>query len=229
MTPWKLSACPFQSYSLQLETQRGSWLLAFSSRRISRRPSALALRSKTESSKTLSSHILEQGVRNSWFGHSDGDNFDAWSPSVAVILQGARQLLIQAIELINEDFLEGVFAAELIDFMVNFVEDPRLVIMDRVVLNRIMHQVLPQPVHYLDVVEVDDHTPTGPTRDVSHLVCLHRHLNILKGRQQGDFEVVAWLRGRSKQGASSKVDSHMTLLNYMESLEEDNKQRHCQT
>lgn len=46
-----------------------------------------------------------------------GLTFNAGSPFVASLLKRALQALVEFVELIDEDLLEGVAAAELIDFV----------------------------------------------------------------------------------------------------------------
>ena len=44
-------------------------------------------------------------------------------------------MLIQAVELLDVDLVQGVFRAELVDLVVNLIIDPRLVVVCRVVLH----------------------------------------------------------------------------------------------
>lgn len=44
-------------------------------------------------------------------------------------------MFIELIELVNVDLMQGVLGAELVDLVMNFVIDPGLIIVDRIVLH----------------------------------------------------------------------------------------------
>ena len=79
--------------------------------------------------------ILGETLWDGGLRDTDGNDFDTWSPSVGVFLKHLNKLLIQLIKLVNEDLLEGVLGAELVDLVMDLVVDPRLVIIHCVVLN----------------------------------------------------------------------------------------------
>jgi hypothetical protein len=64
-------------------------------------------------------------------------------------------LFVQVIELVNIDFLKGVLGAELVDFVVDLVEYPGLVIVNRVILDGVINHFFFEPVHHFDLSEVN--------------------------------------------------------------------------
>eukprot|EP00961_Rhodomonas_salina_P181674 2452520-Rhodomonas_salina.2 len=62
--------------------------------------------------------------------------------------------------------------AELVDLVVDFVEDPQLVVVGTVLLDRLHHVVLLQDVHHLDFVEADHHSTPRAARDRCDFICL---------------------------------------------------------
>lgn len=77
------------------------------------------------------------------------NTLDSRSPLVTSFLQGFSQRFIKNVKLFNKDLLECVAGAELIDFVaeslkyiLNFGEDPSLVVLDGIVFDGLMSQVL---------------------------------------------------------------------------------------
>ena len=83
------------------------------------------------------------------------------------------------------DLLEGVCRAELVDLMVDLVIDPRLVVVDRVVLDRLVHVLALQSVDHLDLVEGDHGAARGAAWDLGHLVRLQSDLYLRAAVRQG--------------------------------------------
>ena len=80
--------------------------------------------------------------------------------------------------------------------LLNFVENPRLIIIDSVVLDCLMHHALFQSVDNLNVIKVYDDTASRPTGNIGHLVRLNCHLDDLIGCYHRQLHVVARLRYR---------------------------------
>lgn len=56
-------------------------------------------------------------------------------------LENGLERLIKSVKLFNEDFMESVGGTELVDFMVDFVIDPYLVIVSGILFNHLIHFV----------------------------------------------------------------------------------------
>lgn len=65
-----------------------------------------------------------------------------------------------------------MFAAELVDFVMNLVENPNFVIIDSVVLDGLLSKVLPQSIDDFDLLKHHIHTTTSTTGHIIHLVSL---------------------------------------------------------
>ena len=63
--------------------------------------------------------------------------------------------------------------------VLNFAEDPSLVISDCIVLYGIVSHFFPEPVDHLDPMELQDDSTASPTRDVNHLVSLQSDLHLM--------------------------------------------------
>ena len=69
--------------------------------------------------------------------------------------------------------LQGVAGAELVDFVVNFVEDPELVVAGSILPHDRNQRIFAQLIHHLDRVERHHHPATSAARDVRYPVSLH--------------------------------------------------------
>jgi len=49
--------------------------------------------------------IPEQRLRDIRLSDSDSDDFDPWSPLIAVVLERLSELLIETVEIVDEDLL----------------------------------------------------------------------------------------------------------------------------
>ena len=93
------------------------------------------------------------------------------------------------------------------------VKDPRLVIVDSVVLDGVPRQVPVESIDDLDLVEGDDHASTRPTRDVLDQIGLDIRLHIVNLGDEAIHEVEAWIRGPWQDGATPEVNTDVTLVN----------------
>ncbi len=98
-------------------------------------------------------------------------------------------MLIKLIELVNVDFVQGVLGAELVDFMMNFVINPGLVIVYRVVLHRVPRQVFLKTIDDLDSFKMDNYTALCSTGNITNSICLHSDLHRIIGCKHGNFSV----------------------------------------
>jgi len=118
--------------------------------------------------------VLLQRLRDVGLGNSDRDDLDSGCPLVTVMLQSFGQLFIQRVELFNEDLLQGVSGAELVDlvtkrmeskvkkgkqaeamYLLNLVENPRCVIVGGVVLDGLVRELFLEPIHNFNLVKLD--------------------------------------------------------------------------
>ena len=76
--------------------------------------------------------------RNSRFCDSHCNNFNSRSPLLTSFLDWLSKTLIEDIELVDEYFLQSMAWTKLIDFMMNFTENPCLIICDCVILDSLM-------------------------------------------------------------------------------------------
>ena len=84
------------------------------------------------------------------------------------------------------------FKTNLIDFVVDLIEYPGLVIVDRIIFNGGIHQIRPQPIHDFDLVK-RDHGPTrGPARDAGNGISLDRDLNLSRKGRQDEHDVLGY-------------------------------------
>jgi len=96
--------------------------------------------------------------------------------------------------------------------MVNFVKDPCFVVVDRVVLDRLMHELPLQSIHHFNVLEVDEDAAGSAAGDVRHFVRLNCHLHVLHCRDQRKHEVVPRVAYLVQQGTASEVYTDVALL-----------------
>jgi hypothetical protein len=122
--------------------------------------------------------VLHEMVWNNRFRHSDGNDFDPGSPFLKILLQGLLQLFVQVIELFNENFLQRVLGAELVDLVMDLVENPSLIVCYGVVFDCFPSHFFSQAVYHLDLVEFDYSTSTCATWYIVYFISLHCNLNL---------------------------------------------------
>ena len=61
-----------------------------------------------------------------------------------------------------------LYRTELIDFMVDFVEDQRAIVVIRVVSHDVNHRVSIEDVHHFDLFEIDHCSTAGAARNILH-------------------------------------------------------------
>lgn len=120
-------------------------------------------------------HLLELSLdlnRDSGLSDSDADDVDSRDPFLEMALEDALETLIQSVELANEYFMKGMGGTELVYLMMDFVIDPDTIIVSRICFHYVIYVIPIQLVDYLDLVEVDDYSSTGTTRNLLNLVSL---------------------------------------------------------
>ena len=192
-------------------------------------------------------------VGDAWLRNPDGDDFDARSPEVAVLLKSRLEVLVQCVKERDVNFLQGVTGAKpavaqeirertswrvegsvlnalavlprpfgactaerdpsnaLVDFVVNLVEYPGLVVVHRVVPDRLVHHGGAKPVDNFHLVEVNHHAARSAARNATDGVSLHRDLNLLKLCDERHLDVEAGLGNFREQSPSLPVDAHIPL------------------
>ena len=113
--------------------------------------------------------------------------------------------------LINIDFLQRVATTELIDFVMDLVVDPGLVVVHRIILDDFVSGLRLQLVDDLDLVESNDRPTGGPTGNVGDLVGLNRDLDRVMHIHQWQFPVKAGTRDAIPQCSSPIIDSDVAL------------------
>ena len=78
--------------------------------------------------------------------------------------------------------------------LLNFVEDPGLIIVNRVILDCLVHHALFQAIHNLYVIEVDDDTACRAAWDFCDLVCLDGNLHVFEAGEERELKMVSGLR-----------------------------------
>jgi hypothetical protein len=112
-----------------------------------------------------------------------------------------------------------MLATELVNLMMDFIEDPSLIIIHSVVLNSVVHECLPQSIHYLNLVKVYYHTSTSSTRNVRNFVSLDCDLNVLIACEERQLKVIARLAYGVQESSSSEIDADMPFLNHVKTVE----------
>ena len=87
--------------------------------------------------------------------------------------------------------MQGVLRAELVDFVMNLVIDPGLVVIHSVVLNGLPGQLCAQTINHFNALEVNDDTTLCTTWDIAHGICLHSHLHCIISGHIGEFGLPA--------------------------------------
>jgi len=95
--------------------------------------------------------------------------------------------------------------------MVNFVEDPRLVIIHRIVLDSLPSMLGRESVDNLNLVKFDHDTAFCSAGDVVYFVSLDCHLHFFVGGHEGGFDVPAWLGGALHNSTPRKVHTYMAF------------------
>ena len=120
-------------------------------------------------------------------------------------------MLVKLIELLNVDLAERVPGAELVDFVVNLVVDPGLVVVDGVVFDGGPGQIWFQAVDHLYLLEVNDDASLCTAGNIVNSVGLHCYLNRIHRRHEWHLGVPARLRGALQQGTTSEVNTEVAL------------------
>jgi hypothetical protein len=167
--------------------------------------------------------ILHEVLGNVGLGHSDGNDLNTRSPVVAVSLQFVLKLLIKVVELIDEDLLEGGLGAELVDFVMDLIKDPGLVVVDGVVLDCLIGVFFPESVDYFNLVESNEDSSLGTARHIVNLIGLYSHLNRLVRSQKGHLHVPARPSHSLYDSSSLEVDSNESFFNLVKALSHDQK------
>lgn len=123
--------------------------------------------------------VLHQILGDVRLGDSDGNDLDTRSPVVAVFLQLVLKLLVQVVELVNEHLLQSGLGAELVNFVVDLIEYPGLVVIHCVVFHCLISVFLSEPVDNFNLVEPNEDSSLSSTGDVVNLISLDSHLNRL--------------------------------------------------
>lgn len=147
-----------------------------------------------------------------WLGDSNTNDFNTRSPSSCTLRQCIGQLLVKSVKFVNEDVLESVFTAELVDLMVNLIKNPRFVVVDGVVLDSFLGKLLFESVHHFDLLEHYVDSARGTARNVIYFVCLHGYLNVFDGGDERKHEVPTRLLVAVQYGATPEVDSNVAFL-----------------
>jgi hypothetical protein len=61
-----------------------------------------------------------------------------------------------------------LYRTELIDFMMDFVEDQRAIVVVRVVSHDVNHRIPIEDIHHFDLFEIDHCSTTGAARNILH-------------------------------------------------------------
>ena len=84
-----------------------------------------------------------------------------------------------------------MLGAELIEFVMNFVEDENFIVVWTVAFDDVMDDVDLEDVDDFDAIEEDHDAAGRAARDVLHFVRLQRRLHRPIRRQEGEHEVIA--------------------------------------
>jgi hypothetical protein len=174
--------------------------------------------------------VLLDSIRDLRFGDSDGKNLDAWRPRAKVLVEGLDEFLVELVEDVDVDLLQGVLGAELVDLVVQLVSDPELLIILSVVEHSVVDELLLQLVHHLDLVEVNQRSVGRSAGDAGDHVGLDAHLHLDEFLVHRNAEVESGLAERRLQHAQPLVDAHVTLLHLVETAEQGQHvgQHQCQ-
>ena len=82
--------------------------------------------------------------------------------------------------------------------LLDFVEDPGLIVVNRVILYGLMHHALFESIYNLYVIEVDDYTAGRAAWDLCNLICLDSDLDVFEAGKEGELEMVPGLRNAVK-------------------------------
>mmetsp|Transcript_30293 Transcript_30293/g.34534 ORF Transcript_30293/g.34534 Transcript_30293/m.34534 type:complete len:255 (+) Transcript_30293:439-1203(+) len=160
--------------------------------------------------------VFQYVLRYPGLGHANCDDHQTWCINIDIVLERPSQNLVETIEFVDEHLLKGVSAAELVDFVVNLVVDPRLVVVNGIILYDGVRGVGTQLVHHLDIIESNDRPTTSPTRDIRYLVGLDRHLDCVVLCDEGHLEMIAGPRDAIQQRASTVIDPDVSLRDFVE-------------
>lgn len=114
-----------------------------------------------------------------------------------------------------------MLGTELIDLVVDLVVDPRLVIVDCVVLDSVPGQGLVQSIDHFDLFEVDDHATLSAARHIADSICLHCHLDSVVASDSRQLGMPSRFDYAIKQGTATEVNSDVSLWDLMDPIEHD--------
>ena len=130
---------------------------------------------------TVMSDASHRTIRaNPYLGDTDGEDLNAGGVAIAVLLQALHEAVVDRVEEIDVDFLQRVLRAELVQLVVDLGEravvsgdtqatshlvvDPRLVVVDGVVLHRVPGVLLPEAIHHLHFLRRGEKRPESAMR-----------------------------------------------------------------
>eukprot|EP00051_Salpingoeca_urceolata_P022379 m.362861 g.362861 ORF g.362861 m.362861 type:complete len:428 (-) comp19963_c0_seq5:2578-3861(-) len=156
--------------------------------------------------------VLRNGGRHLRLCHAHGQHLQAWGKLFHVLLQGPFEVLVNLIKESDVHFLQGVRAAKLVHLVVNLIKDQRLIIIDPVLLDNVVHVFASENVDHLDAFKVDDNTSRCATRHIDNLVRLHGDLDLADTREEREHHVKPWTVGFLEQGTSPVVHANVSFV-----------------
>lgn len=106
--------------------------------------------------------------------------------------------------------------AELVDFMVDFAENPSLIVSDCIVFNGLVGQLLFESIDDFNFFKIEDDTWAGTTGDVFDLIGLEGDLDGEVLGDEGYHEVEAGFGPGIEHGSTTLVDSNVSRIDNVE-------------
>lgn len=123
--------------------------------------------------------------------------------------------------MVDEDFLKGVLAAELVDFMMNLIENPNFVIVDSVVLDCLLSQIFAKSVDHLNLLEYHVDTTGSTTGYIVDFVSLQGHLDHLISGEDWHHCVPARFFVPVDYSATTEVNADVAFRDLVKTVEHE--------
>ena len=160
--------------------------------------------------------ISSNSFWNIWLCNSYWKNLDSGRPIFEIFIKRFHQLFIKFVKDIDVNFLERMLGTELIDLMVDFVCDPKLIIWLGVIKYCFEHHIFPQLINNLNFVKIDQRSIRSSTRDIFYFIGLDGHFDLNEFLKKGDTEMISRFCELFLQHSESFIDSNISLSDLME-------------
>lgn len=153
-----------------------------------------------------------------WFSNSYRNDFNSRCILITIFLDSLLKIIIQSIKLRNVNLMKSVFGTKLIDFMMDFIKYPCLIVMDCVILDSLISEFFLQSIDYFYFIKIKDKSSTGSTRNVSDLISLNSVLHLMQFSNDRHFPMKTRFTRLRKKSSSSRINTNVTFIHNVKGI-----------